>query len=66
MKTYEVTTKQLMDELAAAAYEFALARNRYDELHKVVKERLAEMRKQVEEAKQRLADTEEETKENKS
>jgi hypothetical protein len=51
MKTYEVTTKQLMDELAAAAYEFALARNRYDELHKVVKERLAEMRKQVEENK---------------
>jgi hypothetical protein len=66
MDTKNMTMKQLMDELAAAAYEFALARNRYDELHKVVKERLAEMRKQVDEGKQRLADTEEETKENKS
>ena len=46
-----MTTKQLMDELTAAAYEFALARNRYNELHKVVQERLAAMRKQVEEVK---------------
>ena len=46
-----MTTKQLMDELTAAAYEFAIARNRYEELHKVVQERLAAMRKQVEEDK---------------
>ena len=51
MDKTNMTTRQLMDELTAAAYEFAIARNRYEELHKVVQERLAEMRKQVEEDK---------------
>jgi len=45
------TTKELMDELAVAAYNLAVARNRYNELHQAVQERLAAMRKQVEEDK---------------
>lgn len=51
MDTTNMTTKELMDKLIAAAYEFALARNRYNELHHLVQERLAAMRKQVEEDK---------------
>lgn len=66
MDTTNMTTKELMDRLAAAAYEVYLARNHYDELAKVVREHLAEMQKQVEDVTQRLSDTEEETKENKS
>lgn len=46
-----MTTKELMDKLTVAAYEFAVARNRYNELHAAVQERLAAMRKQVEEDK---------------
>jgi hypothetical protein len=66
MDTTNMTTKELMDRFTAAAYEVYTARNRYDELHKAVQERLAEMQKQVEKDNQRLADIEEETKENKS
>ena len=51
MDTTNMTTKELMDKLTVAAYEFAIARNRYNELHKVVQERLAEMQKQIEEDK---------------
>jgi len=51
MDTKNMTTKQLMDELTAAAYEYAVAHHRYDELRKAVDERLAEMQKQIEENK---------------
>jgi len=62
MDTKNKTTKQLMDELVAAAYESDMARDRYKKLQTAVQERLAETQKQVDEGKQRLADTEEEMK----
>jgi hypothetical protein len=62
MDTKNKTTKQLMDELVAAAYESDMARDRYKKLQTAVQERLAETKKQVDEGKQRLADTEEEMK----
>ena len=51
MDTTNMTTQELMTKLTVAAYEFALARNRYNELHHLVQERLAEMQKQIEENK---------------
>jgi ElaB/YqjD/DUF883 family membrane-anchored ribosome-binding protein len=62
MDTNNKTTKQLMDELVAAAYESDMARGRYEELLKKVRQRLVEMQKQVDDGKQRLADMEEEMK----
>ena len=51
MDTKNMTMQKLVDELTAAAYEYAVAHNRYDELRKAVHERLAEMQKQIEEVK---------------
>jgi hypothetical protein len=51
MDTTNMTTKELMDKLTVAAYDFAIARNRYEELHHLVQERLAAMREKVEEDK---------------
>ena len=51
MDTKNKTMKELLDEVVSAAYDSAVARNRYEELYREARQKLDEMQKQIEEDK---------------